>query len=254
MTLVARGLHHRFAGVTALAGVSVEAQSGRTTVVIGPNAAGKSTLLRCLAGVLSPTQGDVVLNGVALRSLSPAARAAQVAFVPQRPRVAASFSVAEVVALGRFALPPRPDRVQQAIERWDLGGVADRPFPELSAGQQHRVALARATAQAEPGGCLILDEPTASMDLAHVRSTIDHLRRAVAAFSTIVVSLHDLAVAAVLADDVWVLDRGRLVGAGPVSEMLRPEILQPVFGVAFASGVLEGESIVVPRLGASEGR
>jgi len=251
--LEARGLHHRFGRVVALEEVSVTAHAGRIVVVIGPNAAGKSTLLRCLAGVLAPSEGAVTLDDTPVRSMSAATRAARIAYVPQRPRVAAAFTVAEVVALGRFALPPRPNRVQAAIDRWDLRQVADRPFPQLSAGQQHRVALARATAQAERGGCLILDEPTASMDLSHVRSTIGHLRQLAAERASIVVSLHDLALAAVLADDVWILNQGQLVAAGPTEEILQPERLKSVFGVAFSSGVVDGATVVVPRLDARDG-
>lgn len=253
--LVAHSIHHQFGagragggGVLALENISARAERGRVVAVIGPNAAGKSTLLRCLAGVLRPSQGAVLLDEEDVGRMAIAARAARIAFVPQRPTVAAAFCVREVVALGRYAQPPEPRRLREALEAWDLVPLADRSFHSLSAGQQHRVALARAAAQLAPAGCLVLDEPTAAMDLSHARSTVAHLRDVAATGAVVIVSTHDLSLASVLADDIWMLSSGRLVGAGPASALLTPERLEPVFGVPFVRVMAGTTAQVTPLL------
>ncbi len=229
----AASIHHRFGPVCALRDISVEPRAGAITALIGPNAAGKSTLLRCLSGALSPTSGTVLLDGKLIRRHSAQGRASKLSIVPQKPTLAADFSVREAVELGRHALAPSPARVNAAMELMELDLLGDRPFHALSAGQQQRVVMARAIAQIEPGGVLLLDEPTAAMDVQHVLSTMAVLRRLADRGCTVVVSIHDLAMAGTHADDAWLLDGGQLVAAGSAAMVLSEANLSKSFGAEF---------------------
>jgi iron complex transport system ATP-binding protein len=233
VTLVAEQLGHAYGGVQALADVSVAAAAGKITAVIGPNAAGKSTLLRCAIGGLRPTQGRVLIDGEPAHRLPTARLARRVAYVPQRSVVSAAFTVREVVELGRYALPPDRARIDDALDRLDLVQVAGRPYPALSVGQQQRAALARAVAQLAGDGHLVLDEPTSAMDLRHVRDTVRLLRRLADGGATVVVAVHDLTLAAAAADECWLLDRGRLAASGPTRSVMDLDRMASVFGVGF---------------------
>ncbi len=234
MSLVVEALTFRYGSVQALDGVSAQARPGSVTAVIGPNAAGKSTLLRCIIGRRRPASGRVLIDGEPAHRLRTARLAQRVAYVPQRPEVSAAFTVREVVELGRYALPRDAARVDDALGRLDLVSIAGRPFPELSVGQQQRAALARAVAQLSPDGHLILDEPTAAMDLRHVRDSTTLLREVADGGATVVLALHDLALAAAMADEVWLIDGGQLVGSGRSREVMQLDRLRAVFGVDFA--------------------
>lgn len=213
--------------------VTANAGPGKITAILGPNAAGKSTLLRCIIGALKPAQGSAMLDGQPAHRLDTRKLAQRIAYVPQRSIVSAAFTVRQVVELGRYALPPSTERVNQAIARLDLNDVEGRPYPALSVGQQQRVSLARAVAQASPNGHLILDEPVAAMDLRHVADTMNLLRELAQRGATVLMALHDLSLAASIADEVWLLDAGRMVAAGPTCDVLTVERLQSVFGVDF---------------------
>lgn len=228
-------LGHAYGRLKSLEGITARAEAGRITAVLGPNAAGKSTLLRCVIGALRPSHGRVVIDGLIAHRTSARGLARHLAYVPQRSQVSAAFTVRQVIELGRFTLPPSDVRVNQAIEHLDLADVADRPYLHLSVGQQQRVTLARALAQLEPNGHLILDEPMAAMDLRHLQQAMRLLRQLANGGATILVAMHDLPLAANVADDAWVLENGRLVLAGPVAETLVPQKLEPVFGVRFAN-------------------
>jgi iron complex transport system ATP-binding protein len=233
VTLVVDHLGHAYGRVQALADVSVEAAPGRITAVIGPNAAGKSTLLRCAIGGLRPAHGRVLIDGEPAHGLRTTRLARRVAYVSQRSVVAAAFTVREVVELGRYALAPDRGRIDDALDRLDLTSVADRAYPALSVGQQQRAALARAVAQVADDGHLVLDEPTSAMDLRHVRDTVRLLRRIADGGATVIVAVHDLTLAAAAADDCWLLDHGRLQAAGPTRQVMDLRRMQSVFGVGF---------------------
>lgn len=233
MTIAAESLGHRFGPVAALDGVTIEAAPGRITAIIGPNAAGKTTLLRCLIGGLRPTEGRALIDGEPAHRQSGRALARRVAYVAQRSVVSAGFTVREVVELGRYALPPSRAAVEQALDQLDLRAVADRPYPALSVGQQQRAALARAVAQLGPDGHLVLDEPTSAMDLRHVRDAARLLRGLADAGATVITALHDLALAAAISDDCWLMDAGRLAAGGPTREVMELERLESVFGLGF---------------------
>ena len=163
----------------------VAPSAGRVTVLIGPNGGGKTTALRAAAGMLAPEQGAILLDGAPVHSMPAAQRAARMALVAQRPEVGAPFSVRDVVALGRVRRPAAPERIEQALARAGLSQLADRPFHALSGGQQQRVAVARALAQHEPGGVLLLDEAFAAVDPPEAAALVREIREEAAAGATV---------------------------------------------------------------------
>jgi len=235
VTIEIRSLSVRYRRIEALRGVSMTARRGVVTAILGPNGAGKTTLLRAMIGALRPQSGVVMLDGEAISSVARRHRAARLAYVAQRPLMATALSVRETVELGRFSLTARPDRVDAALATQELADLAERRVTALSTGQQQRVAMARALAQVEPDGMLVLDEPAAALDFARVRSLVRLLRRFAATGGGVVVTVHDITLASALADVVWILDDGKLVAEGNVADLLRPERLEPIFGVPFRS-------------------
>ncbi len=248
---------------TVLREVDLVCPAGAVTCVIGPNASGKSTLLRTGAGLLAPTGGRVTVDGTEVRSIPVRARASRIAFMSQRPMLGASFSLRELVALGRFAIGRDDDAVDRWIRAVGLWEECARPFGVLSMGQQQRAALARAMAQLDrardpssaTGRVLLADEPCAAMDPRHVARTIELLREGARGGITVVVSLHEMTQVRVLADHVVLLDaHGGVAASGPASSVVTPEVLEPVYGIPFrtlSDGAGDGGSVVLPRLSGS---
>ncbi|TVQ57431.1 MAG: ABC transporter ATP-binding protein [Phycisphaerales bacterium] len=244
--LSVHGLSFTYGELRALHNVTVTATPGCITAVLGPNAAGKSTLLRCIIGVEKPKEGEVRLGDRAVRSMHPQDRAARLAYVPQRSTVAASFTVRQVIELGRYALPPDPARIDHAIESCDLVDLVDRPYPALSVGQQQRVTLARALTQLEPGGVIVLDEPTSAMDYRHVDQAMRLIKACADQGATVLIAMHDLGLAADLASEAWLLDEGSLIASGETCEVLNAERLRAVYGVPFRWLNEDGRTWLVP--------
>lgn len=226
--------------------VSLALAPGRVTALVGPNGAGKSTLLRILSGELAPDSGRVAFLDRQLSAWPVAALARHRAVLPQESDLAFPFRVEEVVRLGRIPHPGGGDSAtdhalaRAALAQVDLESFADRLYPTLSGGEKQRVHLARALAQLQPdpassppvARALFLDEPTASLDLAHQHSVLA-LARALARRENVAVFsvLHDLNLALAYADDLLALVSGRIVAAGPVSTTLTPKLVREVFGI-----------------------
>lgn len=220
--------------------IAAQLQPGRLCVVLGPNAAGKSTLLKLLLGELKPWEGSVRLAGRDVLALSASTRAATVSYVPQRGGTSFAFTVQQVVEMGRFALPRQPEAIQQAIEDCDLSDLTHRIYSELSVGQQQRVLLARAMAQAAgQGKLMLLDEPGSAMDLRHIHGMMHTLTRLAARGLAVLVVLHDLNIAARYADEIWLMDRGKMVAAGPWQDVLEPRLLSAVYQMELVKLELE---------------
>ncbi|HXN31127.1 MAG TPA: ABC transporter ATP-binding protein [Polyangiaceae bacterium] len=221
----------------ALNDVSLRVAPGEIAVLLGANGSGKSTLLRVAAGILAPTEGDVRVAGHPVAGLDRRLLARLVAFVPQSEAVALGFRVREVVAMGRaphqdgWMRERAEDRVavEEAIARCDLAALAIRRVDELSAGEQRRVALARALAQRPR--VLLLDEPAAFLDVRH-RLDLHDLLAEVAVRDRVacVVAMHELDAAAHLGSQALLLRDGRVVAAGTPGEVMTPVRLREAFG------------------------
>jgi iron complex transport system ATP-binding protein len=224
-------------------GMTADLQPGRICVMLGPNAAGKSTLIRLMMGQLRPQAGQVLLAGQDIYRLKAAQRAQQMSYVPQRSETSFGFTVRQVVEMGRFALSPSPQAVELAIQACDLVNLEQRIYSQLSVGQQQRVLLARAMAQSHGDGrVMLLDEPGSAMDLRHTHEMMHTLTRLAAGGLAVLVVVHDLNVAARYADDIWLLHQGRLVAAGPWHEILEPERLSAVYEVKLRRLSLDQQS------------
>ncbi|MBI1335378.1 MAG: ATP-binding cassette domain-containing protein [Phycisphaera sp.] len=214
-------------------GVDATLRSGRVVALIGPNASGKSTLLKLALGQLVPDAGSVAVLGRDTRTLSPGELARTLAYVPQRSGVSFAYSVGQVVAMSRFAVGEDPARVNEALRVCDLEPIAMRIFTELSSGQQQRVLLARAVAQARRGGAVLLDEPTSAMDLWHVHHTMRLLVKLSREMDLgVLVVLHDINLAARYADEVWLMDDGKIVAQGTWEHVMREDLLEKVYRVS----------------------
>lgn len=236
MNLSARGVGVSVRGKPLLADVSLSVLLGEVLAVVGPNGAGKSTLLRTLCGDLRPTAGEVSLNGRPLSDWSPKELATRRAVLLQSSALTFGFTALEVVMLGRGLGEADEDLAWRALAAVGLEEFHDRLYPTLSGGEQQRIQLARVLAQLDvergPGPkYLFLDEPTASLDLAHQHDTLRVARQTAASGAGVFVVLHDLNLATQYADRVAVLSKGRIVAMGQPADTLRVELIEAVFGV-----------------------
>ncbi|MFD7842990.1 heme ABC transporter ATP-binding protein [Nocardia sp. NPDC059764] len=232
-TLRARKVSAKRGERTVLEGIDFDVVAGQIVALVGPNGAGKSTLLAALAGELELSGGSVELDGHALTHWTHLDMARRRAVLPQSHTVGFPFSAREVVAMGRspWARTARQEDDERAIAAamaaTDVERFAARPFPALSGGERARVALARVLAQ--DTATLLLDEPTAALDLGHQEQVLRLARDRATAGAAVVVVLHDLGVAAAYADRVAVLDAGRIAADGPPREILTAELLTRVY-------------------------
>jgi iron complex transport system ATP-binding protein len=241
-------------GTSVLDSVSMTVEEGQFLALVGPNGAGKTTLLRTCNGVLSPDAGTVTLDGVPVESVPARALAREVATVPQETHLAFDFDVRDVVAMGRtphrsrFGRAGDADRqaVDAALERTDTARFADRPVGELSGGERQRVILARALAQETP--VMLLDEPTASLDINHQIRTLSLARELTADGKTVVAAIHDLELAARFCDVVALLSAGGVVATGPPTDVLTADRLEAAFDVrtAVSTNPVTGTRAVTP--------
>lgn len=224
-------------GTTVLDGVSFRVEEGQFLAVVGPNGAGKTTLLRSCNGLLRPTAGRVSVDGEDVTALSARELGRRVATVPQETTLAFDFDVADVVAMGRtprrsrFAPTDRTDReaVQNALERTDTARFGDRSVGDLSGGERQRVVFARALAQETP--VLLLDEPTANLDVNHQIRTLSLARELADEGKTVVAAIHDLELAARFCDATALLSDGRVLAAGPPEDVLTAGRIETAFDV-----------------------
>jgi iron complex transport system ATP-binding protein len=219
-------------------GFDLSVGEGEMTAVLGPNGSGKTTLVRLAVGHLDPSEGSVVLRGTGLADLAPRERARTISVVPQESLLAFDFKVHEIVLMGRaphqgiLGIDGEDDReiARESMEQTAVAHLAERRFRELSGGERQRVVIARALAQRPR--LLLLDEPTAFLDLKHrlsVYSLLGRLNRDLGI--TIVVVSHDINLAARHCDRVVLLHRGAVAADGPPDEVLTVENLRSVYEV-----------------------
>lgn len=241
--LEARKLSVTVDGHRLLADVDLALPPGRVVVLIGPNGAGKSTLLRALSGEIAPAGGGVTIDGRPLGAFSAAELARRRAVVPQASVLAFPFTVIEVAMLGITVPGFEPSdhtarkAARAALDAVHMGELADRLYVTLSGGERQRVHIARALCQLgaaprQPGetACFLLDEPTASLDLAHQALVLAAIRRQADQGHAVLVVLHDLNLAAALADSLVLLVRGSVTAAGDCTQVLRDDLLSAAYG------------------------
>ena len=222
--------------IQAVTDVSLELEPGRLLGLIGPNGAGKTTLLRTITAAISPDTGTVRVGGEDVHALSSKAVSRKIAVVPQDASLAFDFDVRDLVSMGRTPYlhrfsPSRPaDRasVEAAMRRTDVAQFAERALSEVSGGERQRVLLARAIAQDTP--VLLLDEPTASLDINHQIRTLELVRELVADGKTVIAAIHDLNLAARYCDDLLLLRDGRVTARGPPAQVLATDHIDEAFG------------------------
>jgi iron complex transport system ATP-binding protein len=263
--LEARGVSFGYPGRAVLRDVSFALGPGELVALCGPNGAGKSTLLRLLLGMHTPDAGRIELGGAPLASLRRREIARRVALLPQESPPELPLTVRETVALGRLPHlrrfePERPgdlDAVEAALAATDTAALAGRLMTELSGGERHRAHLARALAQAAP--VLLLDEPTAGLDLVHQLQALELLRATVGerggAGRAVIVAMHDLSLAARVCDRILLLADGALVADAPPAAVLTPATIARVFGVRAEVRADEaGRPFVIPIAPVARGR
>jgi len=238
-------------GRTILEGVSIDVVPGELLVLVGPNGAGKSTLLGVLSGERRPSRGSVTLEGRELGSIRHAELARLRSVLTQENTVSFPFLVSEVVAMGRSpwarTVEGRDDiaAVAEAMDAADIAHLAARRYTSLSGGEKARVSLARVLAQRTP--MVLLDEPTASLDLRHQEDVMRVGRRAADEGRAVVVVLHDLSLASAYADRLALVSGGRLEALGTPGEVLTEERVERVYGLPVSLHEVAGRPVVVPR-------
>lgn len=245
-------------GSRVLSAVSLQVDQSELVGLVGPNGAGKTTLLGAVRGTVTPAEGSVFISGTAVSALSAREIGRLVATVPQETELSFSFSVERAVAMGRhphigrFGTADSEDHaaVAKAIERTALSAFADRPVTELSGGERQRVLFARALAQRTP--LLLLDEPTANLDINHAIRTLDLVRSVVDDGRAAVAAIHDLNLAARYCDRLVLLTAGEVVASGTPREVLTSETLKTAFNADAV--VAENDVTDSPRVTALSGR
>jgi iron complex transport system ATP-binding protein len=218
--------------------VSATVARGGLVGILGPNGSGKTTLIRLLAGLLRPSSGRILFDGAALETISRTSVARRMAMVPQETQLAFEYTVLEMATMGRYPHlgafeiegPRDLDIAREALRATGTAHLASRPFNTLSGGEKQRVVIAGALAQ-QPE-ILLLDEPTASLDLAYqleIRSILQQFNRDRGL--TTLVSTHDLNFAAGLCRELILLHQGRVLASGPTATMLQPALIRELYGV-----------------------
>jgi iron complex transport system ATP-binding protein len=232
-----RDVAFQYGPVPVLKGASLEVRPGSFVGLLGPNGSGKTTLLRIAAGLLKPSRGSIAVCGRPAAGMSRSDLARQLALLPQNPTLPLTFTARELAMMGRtpfLGLLGRESQqdllaVDQAMEMARCSDLADRRLEELSGGERQRVLLARALAQ-QPR-VLLMDEPTAHMDMRHQIGVADLVVDLVRGGLSAVGVFHDLNLAACYCDRIAVLHRGVIVVEGPPAEVMREGLLSHVFGV-----------------------
>jgi len=253
--LAARAAHLAYDRRTVSPSIDAEVRDGSFTVIVGPNACGKSTLLRAFSRLLAPRSGAVLLDGRDLATVPAKEAARTVGLLPQSSTAPEGITVGELVSRGRyphqgmFRQWSDADRtaVATALAETDLVDLAEVPVDELSGGQRQRVWVAMALAQQT--SVLLLDEPTTYLDMAHQYDLLDLFARLHEQGTTVVAVLHDLAQAARYATDLIVMSDGEVVATGAPTDVLTAELVEDVFDLPclVVPDPVTGTPLVVPR-------
>ncbi|HLF60675.1 MAG TPA: heme ABC transporter ATP-binding protein [Acidimicrobiia bacterium] len=241
----------RLDDATVVAETSLRVDAGEFVAIVGPNGAGKSTLLAMLAGELSPTTGTINLGDEPLQGISLEVRARRRAYLPPNPLDEIAFTVRDVVTMGRHPWRSQgladDELVETAMRAVGVEELADRVFGSLSTGEAQLAQVARILAQETR--LLLLDEPTAGLDISHQEAVLETLRESTRDFRAVVAVIHDLNAAASVADRVVVMSKGSTVALGSPSEVLRDTLLSEVYAhpIAVVDHPFRGGPLVLLR-------
>jgi len=234
---VAENIRVRAGGRAILDDTSLSLAPGKVVAIVGPNGAGKSTLMKVMAGERRPEKGTVTLDGIQISKWDAATLAKKRAVLPQSVVVAFPFLAAEIVALGLPQYFPRNEAarfVERALSEVDMSAAREQVYDTLSGGERQRVQLARVLVQlwAHGGqGYLLLDEPTASLDLPHQLATLRIARGHAAAGGGVLAVLHDINLAAMAADEIVAMRDGRVIARGSPAEIVTDDLIHALYGV-----------------------
>ena len=216
--------------------ITLDFQTGKLYGIVGPNGSGKSTLLKTLAGIWMPTAGNVLWSGENLLKQERKAISQTISLVPQNPQSHFDFLVIDFVAMGRY---PHQDKknnptksneiVEHSLKTVNVWHLRDRLITQLSSGERQRVYIARALATESP--VLLLDEPTASLDIRHQLEIWHVLKKLTSQGKLVIVTLHDLPAAGRFCDEIVVLNHGENIAKGLYSEVMQPALMEQVFGL-----------------------
>lgn len=260
-TLRTSGLRLAYDRTTVVDDVDLVLPAGRLTAVVGPNGCGKSTLLAGLSRLHAPAAGAVLLDGQVLATMSPRDAARRIGLLPQTASAPDGLTVADLVRFGRQPhqgllrqwSPQDAQAVHDALAAADVSQLADRRLETLSGGQRQRAWIAMAVAQDTP--VLLLDEPTAALDIGHQLEVFTLLRTLAAHGRTVVVVVHDLTAACRWADHLVALHAGQVVAQGVPAEVVTTDLVRRLYGVeaAVVRDPVVGCPVVIPLRLATEG-
>lgn len=224
-------------GVPVLQDVSFEIQSGRFVCLLGPNGVGKSTLFKCMLGLLTGFDGKIQIDGTDIRTLAPKQLARKVAYIPQSTAPAFNYSVADVVLMGTtslvtgFSAPGKKEMeyVEHALDQLDISYLRDRMFLNISGGERQLVLIARALAQ--QAKILFMDEPTANLDYGNQLRVLGRVRQLSREGYTVIQSTHNPDQAFLYADDVLAVMDGQVEVFGPPNKVMSAELIQRLYRV-----------------------
>lgn len=234
MNITAENIKFNVKNNQILKGVSIDCKNKEFIGIIGPNGSGKSTLLKCIYRTLKPTNGCIMLGDKSITSMSIKESAKKLAVVAQHNHYNFDFSVSEVVMMGRSPHKKSLESdthedykiVKESLEKVGMYNLKDRSFSTLSGGEQQRVILARALAQKTE--CLILDEPTNHLDIKYQLSLLNIVKDS---NLTIISAIHDLNIAAMYCDRLFVMKNGEIVGTGKPKELLTKEFIKEIYDI-----------------------
>lgn len=241
-------------GFRALKGVSFDLGPGQLVGLIGPNGCGKTTMMRCINRLHDPTGGDILIDGESVLGKRPAEVAKKVASVPAELSGSFGLTVFETVMLGRYPYlrnvwwEPLEDEemVEDALRRFGVSRLKDRPVGALSSGERQRVLIAKAYVQ-QPR-LMLVDEPTSHLDMKYKLEVMEYLNAMVKRDMTILVAEHDISLMARYCDTCIIMKHGEIVGMGDPKEVITPELIEDVYEVSASVGFDdEGELFVLPK-------
>ncbi|MET1160549.1 MAG: ABC transporter ATP-binding protein [Thermoprotei archaeon] len=254
MKLIINGITVYYDSIRALENVSLETEAGEVTFVIGPNGAGKTTLLKTIASIIKPRGGAIYLDGRELSSYSSRELGKILSYVDPHISRSLPATVLEFLLTARYphrnpfelrVSPKDLEVIDRVSRQFNIQRLLDRRLDQLSSGEFQRVLLARAFAQ-EPR-ILLLDEPSAFLDLRYKLEVLEYVKRTTRENMLVsIIAIHDIYLASIYADKIIVLDKGRIAAAGKPGEVLRKDIIEKIYGVEVSLINIDDKTVVIP--------